>query len=43
MSRRADNLISIFDFDIKMWILPLVGYLGVVVGFAFLTLAIGKF
>lgn len=25
-----------------MWILPLVGYLGVVVGFAFLTLAIGK-
>jgi Transmembrane adaptor Erv26 len=24
-----------------MWILPLVGYLGVVVGFAFLTLAIG--
>jgi hypothetical protein len=26
-----------------MWILPLLGYLGVVVGFAFLTLAIGKF
>lgn len=25
-----------------MWILPLVGYLGVIVGFAFLTLAIGK-
>lgn len=24
-----------------MWILPLVGYFGVVVGFAFLTLAIG--
>ena len=24
-----------------MWILPLVGYIGVVVGFAFLTLAIG--
>ena len=25
-----------------MWILPLVGYLGAVVGFGFLTLAIGK-
>lgn len=25
-----------------MWIFPLVGYLGVIVGFAFLTLAIGK-
>jgi hypothetical protein len=25
-----------------MWILPLVGYLGVIVGFTFLTLAIGK-
>ena len=24
-----------------MWILPLLGYLGVIVGFAFLTLAIG--
>jgi Transmembrane adaptor Erv26. len=26
-----------------MWILPLLGYLGVVVGFAFLTLAIGMY
>ena len=26
----------------KMWILPLVGYLGVLIGFSFLTLAIGK-
>lgn len=26
-----------------MWILPLVGYLGIIVGFSFLTLAIGKF
>jgi hypothetical protein len=25
-----------------MWILPLLGYVGVVLGFAFLTLAIGK-
>lgn len=25
-----------------MWILPLLGYLGVIVGFSFLTLAIGK-
>lgn len=25
-----------------MWILPLVGYLGSIVGFCFLTLAIGK-
>lgn len=25
-----------------MWILPLVGYLGVLIGFGFLTLAIGK-
>lgn len=25
----------------KMWILPLVGYLGSVVGFCFMTLAIG--
>lgn len=24
-----------------MWVLPLVGYLGLVLGFAFLTLAIG--
>lgn len=24
-----------------MWILPLVGYLGVILGFSFLTLAIG--
>jgi hypothetical protein len=27
----------------KMWILPLVGYLGSVVGFCFMTLAIGAF
>lgn len=26
-----------------MWILPLLGYVGVVLGFAFLTLAIGKY
>ena len=26
----------------KMWILPLIGYAGVLLGFAFLTLAIGK-
>lgn len=26
-----------------MWILPLVGYFGVVVGFAFLTLSIGMY
>lgn len=25
-----------------MWILPLLGYLGVIVGFGFLTLAIGE-
>lgn len=25
-----------------MWILPLVGYLGLVIGFIFLTLAIGE-
>jgi hypothetical protein len=25
-----------------MWILPLVGYVGVIFGFVFLTLAIGK-
>jgi hypothetical protein len=25
-----------------MWILPLLGYVGVVLGFAFLTLAIGE-
>jgi hypothetical protein len=25
-----------------MWILPALGYVGVVLGFAFLTLAIGK-
>lgn len=25
-----------------MWILPLVGYLGMILGFGFLTLAIGK-
>jgi len=36
-----------FDFQtlphahINMWILPLVGYIGVTVGFCFLTLAIG--
>jgi hypothetical protein len=27
----------------NMWILPLVGYLGMAVGFGFLTLAIGMF
>jgi hypothetical protein len=26
-----------------MWILPLVGYVGVILGFCFLTLAIGKY
>jgi hypothetical protein len=26
-----------------MWVLPLLGYVGVVLGFAFLTLAIGIF
>jgi len=26
-----------------MWILPLVGYIGMALGFGFLTLAIGKF
>jgi hypothetical protein len=26
---------------LKMWILPLLGYVGVILGFAFLTLAIG--
>ena len=25
-----------------MWILPLLGYVGVILGFCFLTLAIGK-
>jgi hypothetical protein len=25
-----------------MWILPLLGYVGIVLGFAFLTLAIGE-
>jgi hypothetical protein len=25
-----------------MWILPLLGYVGIVLGFAFLTLAIGR-
>lgn len=28
---------------ITMWILPLLGYVGVVLGFAFLTLAIGTY
>lgn len=28
--------------SLKMWILPLVGYLGVLLGFGFLTLAIGR-
>ena len=27
----------------KMWILPLVGYIGLALGFGFLTLAIGRF
>lgn len=31
------------NFHFIMWILPLVGYLGVIVGFSFLTLAIGMF
>lgn len=26
-----------------MWILPLVGYIGVILGFCFLTLAIGTY
>lgn len=26
-----------------MWVLPLVGYLGLILGFCFLTLAIGMF
>lgn len=30
------------SFPFEMWILPLIGYAGVIVGFSFLTLAIGK-
>lgn len=36
------TLSHIILFLVTMWILPLVGYLGVIVGFAFLTLAIGE-
>lgn len=34
--------VQIAHFITNMWILPALGYVGVILGFAFLTLAIGK-
>lgn len=34
--------LQILHFTLNMWILPALGYIGVILGFAFLTLAIGK-
>lgn len=38
---RSDHIRCVANANI-MWILPLVGYVGILVGFGFLTLAIGS-
>lgn len=42
-NRSLESLCVVLPVFSTMWILPLVGYFGVVGGFAFLTLAIGTY
>lgn len=41
--RPDSQVLELEHYSPTMWILPLLGYLGAIAGFAFLTLAIGKY